>query len=89
MSSAQRAVAISAPEAGLGAFHKGYRTRLLFCLGMWEYLCAGSLPPVVREDNQAAIMVVNRGRNPTMRHMGRVQRIDISWLHEHSWGAPS
>jgi hypothetical protein len=34
------------------------------------------------EDNQAASRVVITGKNPSMRHMSRTQRIDISWLNE-------
>ena len=43
---------------------------------------SGTPPSVAREDNQAAIMVVGSGRNPTMRQIGRVQRVDVGWLHE-------
>ena len=28
------------------------------------------------------IMVINSGRNPTMRHIGRVHRVSLSWIHE-------
>ena len=28
------------------------------------------------------IQVVKTGRNPTMRHLGRVHKIAVSWLHE-------
>lgn len=34
------------------------------------------------EDNSAACRVVITGRNPSMRHMSRIQRIDIAWLNE-------
>jgi len=34
------------------------------------------------EDNSAACRVVITGRNPSMRHMSRTQRIDIAWLNE-------
>ena len=34
------------------------------------------------EDNQAMIRVCETGRNPTMRHLGRVHSVDIAWLHE-------
>ena len=49
-------------------------------------LCDALLPhgwrAIFHEDNQAMIRVVETGRNPTMRHIGRVYRIAISWLHE-------
>ena len=28
------------------------------------------------------IRVIETGRNPTMRHLGRVHNVDIAWLHE-------
>ena len=28
------------------------------------------------------IMVVNSGKNPTMRHIGRVHHVSLAWLHE-------
>ena len=55
---------------------------MLPALDLFEVLCPRSLPPLVGEDNQAAIMVVNSGRNPTMRHLARRQRVDLAWLHE-------
>ena len=36
----------------------------------------------VHEDNAVAIRVRETGKNPTMRHTHRTQRISISWLHE-------
>ncbi len=35
-----------------------------------------------QEDNQAMIRVIETGRNPTKRHLGRVHRVATSWLHE-------
>ena len=34
------------------------------------------------EDNAAACRVVITGRNPSMRHMSRTQRIDVAWINE-------
>ena len=34
------------------------------------------------EDNEAACRVVIAGRNRSMKHMSRTQRIDIAWLNE-------
>jgi hypothetical protein len=34
------------------------------------------------EDNEAAIRILQSGKNPTMRHIARTQAIDIEWLHE-------
>ena len=34
------------------------------------------------EDNTALIRVIKTGRNPTMRHLQRVHRVNIASLHE-------
>ena len=36
----------------------------------------------MHEDDQAMVLVVMSGRNPTMRHLGRVHRVCVRWLHE-------
>ena len=36
----------------------------------------------MHEDSQAMIRVVETGRNPTMRYLGRTQSVSIAWLHE-------
>ena len=35
----------------------------------------------MHEDNQAMILIVRSGRNPTMRHVGRVHRVFVQCLH--------
>ena len=34
------------------------------------------------EDNEAMIRIMQSGRNPTMRHLGRTHGVSINWLHE-------
>ncbi len=36
----------------------------------------------VSEDNDAVSRIIINGRNPSMRHMSRTQRIDVAWLNE-------
>ena len=33
-------------------------------------------------DNQAMLIVMKTGRNPTMRHLSRTHRVSVAWLHE-------
>ena len=33
-------------------------------------------------DNAAAIRIIQTGKNPTIRHLGRTHRVDLAWLHE-------
>ena len=51
-------------------------------LDLWDCLLPSRHQPVFHEDNQAMIRVIESGRNPTMRHLGRVHRISVAWLHE-------
>jgi molybdenum cofactor biosynthesis enzyme MoaA len=34
------------------------------------------------EDNQSAIRIILSGKNPTMKHLSRTQRLSINWLRE-------
>ena len=49
---------------------------------LWPLLLNDSLKLIVHEDNAAMIRVMETGRNPTMRHLGRTHGVSINWLHE-------
>ena len=49
---------------------------------LWEKLLPHSPGLFVHEDNQAMIRIVETGRNPTMRYIGRTHGISVAWLHE-------
>jgi hypothetical protein len=49
---------------------------------LWGVLLRQDVPLYFHEDNQAMIQIVKTGKNPTMRHLGRVHRIAVAWLHE-------
>lgn len=38
--------------------------------------------PRFHEDNQAMILVCMSGRNPTMRHIGRVHGVSVQWMND-------
>ena len=78
----QTAVAFSTPEAELIAGLGGYQKTMIPALDMWDTIAPGMQTPMFHEDNQAMVMVVNSGKNPTMRHIGRVHRVSLAWLHE-------
>ena len=79
----QTAVAFSTPEAELIAGLGGYQKTMLPALDMWDTICPDMLTPLFHEDNQAMIHGgTNSGKNPTMRHIGRVHRVSLAWLHE-------
>ena len=60
----------------------GYRKVMIPALELWDVLGPQMKVPMFHEDNQAMILVVMSGRNPTMRHLGRVHRVSVQWLHE-------
>ena len=78
----QDAVAFSTLEAEVYAGRAGYRKVTILALVLWDVIAPQMTIPMFHEDNQAMIMVVMSGRNPTMRHLGRVHRVSVSWLHE-------
>ena len=52
------------------------------CLNLWHALLPHHPGLVVHEDNQAMIKIVETGRNPTMRYIGRTHGVSVGWLHE-------
>ncbi|MDO7742030.1 MAG: hypothetical protein MUP94_10135, partial [Flavobacteriales bacterium] len=51
-------------------------------LSLWPVLLKRRVTLHVHEDNTVCIRVMETGKNLTMRHTHRTQRISISWLHE-------
>ena len=46
-----------------------------------EYCCSCSLK-LVYDDNEAVIMMIIKGRNPTMRHVSRTYRVALDWFFD-------
>ena len=55
---------------------------LILAVEWWDVLLPKGFQAVFHADNQAMIRVIQAGKNPTMRHLGRVHRISIRWLRE-------
>lgn len=85
VSKKQSAVALATPEAEMIAANFGYRSVMIPAMDLWAALA--SRTPLFHEDNQATIMVTTSGRNPPMRHLGRVHRVSVQWLHEQLGGS--
>ncbi len=83
LSKKQTSVATSTPEAEIVAVHHGVCKEGLPALDLWEtILRRNDLVVRVMEDNSACTRVIISGSNPSMRHISRTQRIDITWLNE-------
>ena len=52
------------------------------CFLLWHLLLPHKHGLIVHEDSQAMIKVVESGKNPTMRYLGRTHGVSIAWLHE-------
>ena len=78
----QGCISCSTPEAELVAGFTAYKNSLMPSFDLWDVLLPNGYQAKFYEDNQAMISVVNSGRNPTMKHLGRAHRIPIAWLHE-------
>ena len=73
---------LSTPEAEIVAAREGLKESLPM-LQLWETMFNRKKMTVyLLEDNESAITVLSSGKNPTMRHMSRTQRISIAWIHE-------
>ena len=51
-------------------------------LQLWELLVQHSVKLRVMEDNQATILVVNKGYSPKLRHITRTHKVNLSCLSE-------
>jgi hypothetical protein len=82
VSKKQTSVSKSTPEAEIVAIDHGLSKHALPALSLWENILGKQLSIRLMEDNAAAYRVVITGRNPSMRHMSRTQRIDVAWINE-------
>ena len=82
LSKRQTCVSHSTPEAEIVAADLAVRTEGMPALTLWETLLEKPMVIKFREDNAAAIRVIQTGKNPTMRYMGRTHNVDLAWLHE-------
>jgi hypothetical protein len=76
----------STTEAEIVAASLGTKNYGISLAAFMKQICSdlGSIasPLIHHVDNQCVIEVVRTGRNPTMRHLGRVHGVSIGFLHE-------
>ena len=58
------------------------RTEGLPALQLWDMVLERSTKLVFQEDNQATIQILKTQKNPTLRHLNRTHRVNVSWLCE-------
>ena len=78
----QTAVSHSTVEAEIVAADHAIRLSGLPALPLWERLRDRPLSLEVYQDNQATARIMNTGRAPTLRHIGRTHCVSVAWIHE-------
>jgi hypothetical protein len=82
ISKKQSCVSHSTPEAEIVAADLAIRTEGLPALQLWDVVLQRSVKLKFQEDNQATIQILKTSKNPTLRHLNRTHRVNISWLCE-------
>ena len=74
----QSCVSHSTPEAEIVAADIAVRTEGLPALQLWEAVLERKVTLLFQEDNAAAIRIIETGKNPTIRHLGRTHRVGLA-----------
>ena len=81
MSKKQGSVAYCTPEAEIVAANLALRQEGLPAVELWSTLFREfyglTIPCEFLEDNQACIRVMESGKNPTLRYLGRTHKVDM------------
>ena len=89
ISKRQTSVGVSTPEVEWVAAHHALTYELLPAQEICAYVLREDYVSHFHEDNTAFIRVMKTGRNPAMRHVGRVHGVDLASMHEKFQPAPT
>ena len=78
----QTAVAHSTTEAELISLAKGLRETAIPITILLEAVVGSTVLLHVREDNEATIAVVKKGRSSVLRHLTKTHRVSVRWVAE-------
>jgi hypothetical protein len=78
----QSCVSHSTPEAEIVAADHAIRLEALPGLQLREALTGRKLKARFMEDNAATIRIIETGKSPVLRHIGRTHRVDLAFIHE-------
>ena len=78
----QSCVSHSIPEAEIVAADLAIRTEGLPAPQLWDMVLQRPVRLLFQEDSQAIIQIVKTQKYPTLRHLNRTHRVNISWLCE-------
>ena len=89
ISARQGAVAFSTPDAEWHSACHGYRKVMLLALSLFDIISFNASVPFLHGDSQATGLFIMVGRDLAMRHIGRVHRVSVQWLHPRLGGHPN
>ena len=78
----QSCVSHSTPEAEIVPMNLALRTLGMPAMTLWDLVLGRKAGIDVMEDNDATIVIVKTGRNPSLRHVSRTPGVNVAWLHE-------
>ena len=82
ISKKQSCVSHSTPEAEIVAADLAIRAEGLPAPQLWGMVLEGPMKPVFQEGSQATVQILKTQKNPTLRHLSRTHRVNVSWLCE-------
>ena len=82
ISRTQSAVALLTPEAEMSAGNTGVVYEMLPARDVCDKILSKKYMSIHLGDNKAMIRVIKTGRNPTMRHLQRMHRVNVASLYE-------
>ena len=51
-------------------------------LDLWETILPRRVRLLIWEDNESTEQILESGRSPALRHLGRAHGVSLAWLHE-------
>ena len=76
----QSATATSTSEAEMSSAASLLKNAAVPSLGLWERLLKRPVPIRLLEDNQATLKIMQSGYSAKLRHMGKTQRVEMSFV---------
>ena len=80
ISKKQSCVFHSTPEAEVFAADLAIRTEGLPAIQLWDMVLENPVRLLFRGDNQANVQIFKKEKDPTLRHLGRTHRVNVSWV---------
>jgi hypothetical protein len=77
-----KCVSHTLPEGETVAANAAVRLEGLPGLQLWEIILERKVQATLLEDNQATLQKFKTGKNPTLRHLSRIHRVNMAWISD-------